>query len=419
MATFKTTILAALVLLLAACVTTSPPIQTIPSTLQVTSPAEPALVPTTPTSSTPAIWNTYHNDQYGFTFEYPAAYDNTSYITSCGIKESNDGIRIGHQIDLMFLESNGLGLPEFANNLLQSKGWTSNSIKNATTNGLETITVDYRFGGTNRFGTITLIKQNSFIFALNFSAGSFCDIPKSQVSEPEVYSHILETFQLSASTLTPTAASTIEAIPSPTAPITFIPTSYQSVYDLLLRQFDPTTPFFINASYPNEVISIPDADLLRLGCSPEYFSWTGTDHEYTDPTTQEHKKISDPLLQTFLASAQLLHPGKGITSISYCQVENENPIVIYRVGGCGGGCAGIPNISIGKPDGSLASVTVIQDGLDGAYYGCALLLLTKQHMLYIACRGEGTGIIRKVNLITPSVEIVQSCKETANGVVCD
>jgi len=120
---------------------------------------------------------------------------------------------------------------------------------------------------------------------------------------------------------------------------------------------------------------------LRMGCSHEYFSWTGTGHEYTDPVTQEQKKISDPYLQTFLASAQVLHPGQGITSISYCEVENENSIVIYRVGGCGGGCAGIPTIAFGMTDGSLALVTDIQDGTDGAYYGCAPLLLTAQHIL--------------------------------------
>lgn len=207
--------------------------------------------------------------------------------------------------------------------------------------------------------------------------------------------------------------SALESIP------TLAPVTTSSGYERHLRQFDPTTPFFVNASYPNEITSIDDENLLRLGCSPEYFSWTGSDHEYVDPVTQEQKKISDPLLQTFLANAQALHPGKGITSISYCEVENENPIVIYRVGGCGGGCAGIPNISFGKSDGSLELVTVIQDGTDGAYYGCVPLLLTTKHILYVACRGEGTGIIRKVDLINSSVEVVQSCKETVNSVICD
>jgi hypothetical protein len=123
-------------------------------------------------------------------------HSDNAYKDSCGLKENSDGIHLGHQIDLLFLESNGLNLTEYARSLLQSKGWTSDSVKNVTINGLEAVTAEYRFGGTNRFGAFTLLEHNTRIFALNFSAGSFCDIPEAQVSEPEVYSHMLETFQL-------------------------------------------------------------------------------------------------------------------------------------------------------------------------------------------------------------------------------
>jgi len=195
---FKTSIFTFtfILLFLTACGILYQPTLTLPPTVQATLPSEPAASLATPTSSTPAIWSIYHNSQYGFTFEYPTVYDEASYKDSCGIKENNDGIHLGHRIDLLFLESNGLNLTEYANDLLQNKGWTLESLKNATINGLETVTVEYRFGGTNRFGTFTLIEHNSRIFALNFSAGSFCDIPEAKVSEPEVYSHILETFQL-------------------------------------------------------------------------------------------------------------------------------------------------------------------------------------------------------------------------------
>ncbi len=185
-----------IVFFITACETTFPPTLTTPSTAQVIASTEPTLVPAIPTVSTPIVWSTYRNDTYGFTFEYPAAYDNASYKDSCGIKESNDGIHLGHQIDLLFLESNGLDLTEYANTLLQSKGWTSTSLINATTDGLERVTVEYRFGGLNRFGKFTLIKSGAHIFALNFTAGSFCDIPEASLSEPEVYSHVLETFRL-------------------------------------------------------------------------------------------------------------------------------------------------------------------------------------------------------------------------------
>lgn len=166
---------------------------TIPPTAQVTLPAAPSA---TPNPSTSVTWNTYRNDAYGFTFEYPAIYDETSYKDSCGIKESNDGIHLGHQIDVLFLESNGLTLTDYASSLLQSKGWTLDSLTNVTINDLNAVTVEYRFGGTNRYGTFTLIEDNAHVLLLNFSAGSFCNILEAQISEPAAYAHILETFRL-------------------------------------------------------------------------------------------------------------------------------------------------------------------------------------------------------------------------------
>jgi hypothetical protein len=56
--------------------------------------------------------------------------------------------------------------------------------------------IQYRFGGTNRFGTISFVEHDGRIFGFNFSAGSFCDIPQDQVqvSENTVYAHLLESF---------------------------------------------------------------------------------------------------------------------------------------------------------------------------------------------------------------------------------
>jgi hypothetical protein len=147
-------------------------------------------------SSSNIIWKTYRNGIYGFTFEYPAIYDELPYRDSCGLKENSDGIQLGHQIQLLFLDSGGLNLTEYTSNLLQSKGWGVDSQQNEPINGVEATTIQYRFGGTNRFGTFTLVKPDNRIFAFNFTAGSFCDIPENQASEPNVYSHMIETFRL-------------------------------------------------------------------------------------------------------------------------------------------------------------------------------------------------------------------------------
>lgn len=56
-------------------------------------------VPFTPTiipaDNSSALWKTYRNDVYGFTFEYPAIYDEVPYSDTCGIKTSDAGIHLG------------------------------------------------------------------------------------------------------------------------------------------------------------------------------------------------------------------------------------------------------------------------------------------------------------------------------------
>ena len=174
--------------------------QSLPATPPPSSPivSAPEIASPTPatTVTSDIAWKTYQNGTYGFTFEYPAIYDEPAYKDSCGLKESSDGVQLGHQIQIQFLDSGGLNLAEYTTNLLQSKGWSADSQQNEPVNGMEAVTVQYRFGGTNRFGTLTLVKPNDHIFAFNFTAGSFCDISESQTSEPNAYSHIIETFQL-------------------------------------------------------------------------------------------------------------------------------------------------------------------------------------------------------------------------------
>lgn len=112
------------------------------------------------------------------------------------MKENEAGIQVGQRIELQLLDPGGLGLVDFASNLLLSKDWRVDSQTNQLIGGLEGINIEYRFGGTNRFGTISLVEFNNRIFGFNFSAGDFCDIQENQVqvSEGAVYVHLLQSF---------------------------------------------------------------------------------------------------------------------------------------------------------------------------------------------------------------------------------
>ena len=168
-------------------------------------PTPPILCQSTPPATTPIpnsdtsdiLWEPYQNDRYGFSFEYPAVYEEPEYIDRCGLKENGTGIHVGQRIEIQFLDPGGLGLEDFASQLLQGKDWSLESQTSQLICGLEGKNIQYRIGGTSRFGTISLVEYNSRVFGFNFSAGDFCDIQDNLVlvSEGSVYAHLLESFR--------------------------------------------------------------------------------------------------------------------------------------------------------------------------------------------------------------------------------
>ena len=186
-----------------------------------------------------------------------------------------------------------------------------------------------------------------------------------------------------------------------------------------LRQFDPSVSFFHGAPYPDEVVSIQDSDLQSLSCSPEYFSWSGTNHEYVDPATSAKYPLNDPQILLYLDSAVRLFPDRTVVSISLCETVDGPDIAIFRAGPCGGGCAGIPHVAYGQPDGELTLIGEIPPDGDGPYYGCNVLELTDGRQLYLSCLGEGTAIIRRLDLSNGDISIVLRCEERPNNASCE
>ena len=110
-----------------------------------------------------------------------------------------------------------------------------------------------------------------------------------------------------------------------------------------------------------------------------------------------------------MESAQQQNPDGTVTSISLCAVADGQPLVFYRAGPCGGGCAGIPTIATLQQVGTLKIVATIQPTGDGAYFACSPLLLSKTGLLFLSCLGEGTAIIRRVNMSNGEVSIILRC----------
>ena len=89
----------------------------------------------------------------------------------------------------------GLSLEDFSRQFLSSKDWLLENQDNTSIGGQKAINVDYRFGGPNRFGTVTLIKHNDVVVVLGFTSGSFCADLAREDDEASAFQHILDTFQ--------------------------------------------------------------------------------------------------------------------------------------------------------------------------------------------------------------------------------
>ena len=184
------------------------------------------------------------------------------------------------------------------------------------------------------------------------------------------------------------------------------------------RQFNPSAQYIEGVPYPEEILDHADTDLVPLACTPEYFSWSGTDHEFFDPSTQERHFLTDPRMEVYLESARQLNPGKSILSISLCESNENSPLIFYRVGPCGGGCAGVPNIAQVQQDDTLALLATVEPDGDGPYYACSALQLSKRGDLYLSCLGEGTALIRHVSLDTGEISVILRCDFASTSPAC-
>jgi hypothetical protein len=156
-------------------------------------------------------WKIYHNKQYGFSFEYPAIYDEPSYREACGLHlddKPQDYFGFGRvkfslglcdRIYLAVYDAGGLSLEAYVKGALKKEDFSSESQKAISVNGVKGYQVDYRFGGMGRFGTMTFLKEHNNIFVFNLEAGGGnCEAP---VSQWDAFDKMIDTFKFSGAKL--------------------------------------------------------------------------------------------------------------------------------------------------------------------------------------------------------------------------
>lgn len=133
-----------------------------------------------------ANWKTYTNAQYEFEVKYPAD-------TQCGqfSKNGNGGFDFG-RINIAIFDSKGIALNSFVDAYLSQNSKifdTIESKKEMNINAGNAITVAYRFGGTNRYGEMTFLKNNANIYVVGYTAGGF------SCAEFKIFPQMLSTFK--------------------------------------------------------------------------------------------------------------------------------------------------------------------------------------------------------------------------------
>jgi hypothetical protein len=155
-------------------------------------------LPTSDLSGFPDVWSTYYSDPlYPFSFEYPSLYDSEAYSRCKITREDNANyvlyLRFGYRSELAITKNDLHSLDAYVERWMQ--GMDIESENDQTINGLQGITIDYRFGGTNRFGSSTFISQDDLIYIFNFTAGAFCNLNEINLDEYTIYKHAIETFK--------------------------------------------------------------------------------------------------------------------------------------------------------------------------------------------------------------------------------
>lgn len=97
------------------------------------------------------------------------------------------------RIELATLKAAGRSLTQNVSDLVDTKvsvnGWAIERQQPERMGGEPAVQVEYRFGGTNRYGTAMLTQRNDRLYIWGLTAGAFtCD-------EQQVFGTIISTFQ--------------------------------------------------------------------------------------------------------------------------------------------------------------------------------------------------------------------------------
>ncbi len=210
----------------------------------------------------------------------------------------------------------------------------------------------------------------------------------------------------------PQISKAAEASPAPT--VTPVKSITEVPGQFVKLQFDKTSSFFSDVTYPNELVNIPDVELVGLRCSKNYTT------DYNGHFYNHGMNNADPIYE--LDDQFLLGLTKKFTNISdlsKCETEAGAVIVHYGIAQGGGGGGNTSSFGILNAEGQIPNVITIEnDGV--AYFGCRQpLAFTKNNIFYYKCGGGDGGFgqssIYAIDLNNNTHKRVIRCKSVLEG----
>ena len=151
-------------------------------------------------------WTTYRNEAYGFSFEYPAVYQEGDYGFCAPREQSDSGalqgalflLNIGSRTTLTLLNAEGKTLQTAAEEFRADptrKDAQFDPPQERTVAGQLALTLPYRSGGTNRYAEATLWVKDGALYVLETGTPSACDVAEIDLKELTAYQKLIESFQ--------------------------------------------------------------------------------------------------------------------------------------------------------------------------------------------------------------------------------
>ncbi len=146
-------------------------------------------------------WETFTNDTYRFTFEYPAAYKSGAYgfCMARQAKKVPEGaqllVNVGSRTELTVTKTNKDLQSAVDAWKAQHKDYQFEPTSQRTVGGVPALVQPYRSGGTGRYAEATFFVKDGNLYHVEVGSPSACDITDIDLTELSAYAHLLDSFK--------------------------------------------------------------------------------------------------------------------------------------------------------------------------------------------------------------------------------